>query len=354
MRTYDHKKYLLPVWEGDVIYYETVLFVGEEDVAPLLYPIKEILGVYDYGLQVEFVKGVDFDVVDGKIKRLKGGKLPFIPSDEYYLEEPDSHVIQIINRREKAPEGKKYFSFGEEDSYTKHQIAVSYRHDEKTTLKMPDCKKDRFKKFNDKISLEQPINITFYGDSIMTGCNSSGTKMGGNTPPYADKFSIMVSKAVQNLTTATVNHYNCAVGGWASKHGLDNMQEKVLVKNADLFVLAFGMNDGDETPDKFYDNTEKMIKLFKGNNPDGEVLLIATMLPNTESDWLKNQPLFVDKLISLEKKYSFVSVANMTEMHQELLIAGKRYRDMTGNNVNHPNDFLARIYAQVILRTLIG
>ena len=27
---------------------------------------------------------------------------------------------------------------------------------------------------------------------------------------------------------------------------------------------------------------------------------------------------------------------------------------MTGNNINHPNDFVARLYAQVILKTMLG
>ena len=43
----------------------------------------------------------------------------------------------------------------------------------------------------------------------------------------------------------------------------------------------------------------------------------------------------------------------MTAMHLDLLKA-KRFRDMTGNNVNHPNDFLARVYAQVVLQTVAG
>ena len=55
----------------------------------------------------------------------------------------------------------------------------------------------------------------------------------------------------------------------------------------------------------------------------------------------------------LEEKHPFVAVADMTTMHYNLLEKGKRYRDMTGNNVNHPNDFLARIYAQVILKTIL-
>jgi hypothetical protein len=58
-------------------------------------------------------------------------------------------------------------------------------------------------------------------------------------------------------------------------------------------------------------------------------------------------------LLSLEEKYP-LAVADLTQMHADLLLAGKRYRDMTGNNINHPNDYLIRVYAQVILKTLIG
>ena len=47
------------------------------------------------------------------------------------------------------------------------------------------------------------------------------------------------------------------------------------------------------------------------------------------------------------------AVAPMTSVskyiHQQ-----KRYRDTTGNNVNHPSDFLARAYAQVIYQTVFG
>ena len=64
--------------------------------------------------------------------------------------------------------------------------------------------------------------------------------------------------------------------------------------------------------------------------------------------------MFVEKLYELEKKYPFVAVANLTQIHKDILATGKKYRDMTGNNINHPNDFIARVYAQVVLRTLLG
>ena len=34
------------------------------------------------------------------------------------------------------------------------------------------------------------------------------------------------------------------------------------------------------------------------------------------------------------------------------LLKYKIYWDMTGNHVNHPNDFMVRIYAQTLLGTL--
>jgi len=44
------------------------------------------------------------------------------------------------------------------------------------------------------------------------------------------------------------------------------------------------------------------------------------------------------------------ALADVTAVHSRLL-ASKRYVDMTGNNVNHPNDFLTRVYAMVVLAT---
>jgi len=62
----------------------------------------------------------------------------------------------------------------------------------------------------------------------------------------------------------------------------------------------------------------------------------------------------IHELHKLAAKYDFCAVADMTTMSQELYAMGKRFRDMTGNNINHPNDFLARIYAQVLLKALVG
>jgi hypothetical protein len=46
-----------------------------------------------------------------------------------------------------------------------------------------------------------------------------------------------------------------------------------------------------------------------------------------------------------------VALADLTGVWTELL-ARKGYHDLTGNGVNHPNDFGHRLYAQVILGLL--
>ncbi len=43
----------------------------------------------------------------------------------------------------------------------------------------------------------------------------------------------------------------------------------------------------------------------------------------------------------------------MTSLHRALL-SSKPYYHMTGNNVNHPNDFLSRVYAQAVVWALTG
>ena len=38
----------------------------------------------------------------------------------------------------------------------------------------------------------------------------------------------------------------------------------------------------------------------------------------------------------------------------ESVLERKEFRDYTGNNINHPNDFFCRVYAQTVFKELIG
>lgn len=207
-----------------------------------------------------------------------------------------------------------------------------------------------------KLEEEKAAKIVFYGDSITAGCNASGTEYGGNTLPYTPSYAQMVASSLEDKYASKIECVNTSLGGANTEWGLENVEKNVISHAPDLVVIAFGMNDADLTVAKYKRMISEMIDKIHAADPDCAVVAVATSVPNNETEWFYgNQKEYVAGLKALEReeKYDFVAVADMTAMHLDLLKA-KRFRDMTGNNVNHPNDFLARVYAQVVLQTVAG
>ena len=355
MEKYNLNEFLAPIWQGNTIYNETGMFYGEEGEISLIYSPDEILSIKDYGLEKTYVLGKDYLVINGKIKRTKDSSIPFATHDFLYLKNKAS--VEIGVEKSRCPdyvEGYDFINYSEGSYFTGKQISITYTHSDTFKGSIPLAKSDRFKNFNSKLKANQPIKIVAYGDSITTGCNASSTVAGGEVPPYCDRFDIMIKKYLERTYNASIEVRNVAVGGWAVRHGINDFDNRVTKDSADLMILAFGMNDLFTPIEKYKEQTEQMVLKFKKHNPNGEVVLVATMLPNPESDWYQNQPLFLKPLLELEEKYDYCSVADLTTIHSDILGLGKRYRDITGNNINHPNDFIVRLYAQVILKTLIG
>lgn len=354
---YDLETWLCPVWRGNEAYFETATVVGENGEIRLAFePIGQVT-VYNSTLEKTYLEGVDFTVSGRVLRRLPNGSLPYFALDEFYL--PEKCTIDIRAVKGACPEfnaERPFLYFGERNLVTKNQIAVSYKHTGGWTGKIPADKSAKFPKFLKKLQNGENVKITFYGDSITVGANASGTKFGGEISPYTDTFAVMTTKYLEKRYGISVDVVNTAVGGWDSTKGLENFDERALDRQADLLILGFGMNDIWNSVERYAENMQEMISRFYQKHPDGELLLLSSMLPNVESSWgneLTSVFEFEKILLSLEEKYP-LAVADLTQMHADLLLAGKRYRDMTGNNINHPNDYLIRVYAQVILKTLIG
>jgi hypothetical protein len=91
-----------------------------------------------------------------------------------------------------------------------------------------------------------------------------------------------------------------------------------------------------------------MINAIRAYNPDTEFILVSTMLPNKEfSGFYTYQEFYENELLDIIASINGIAVAPITSVHKHLLTK-KRYYDMTGNNVNHPNDFMIRAYAHTI------
>lgn len=253
-------------------------------------------------------------------------------------------------------DGERYLKYGETDTFTRKQIAVTYTHSKPWTGPVPAGKSEKFQKTLAKLRAGEKTKILFYGDSITTGCNASGTERGGKISPYMPSFADMVCAYLGGKYATEIECVNTAVGGKNTAWGLENLDTSVIAHAPDLVFIGFGMNDRATSVVSYSMMTTEMVESIHAALPDTEIVLIATMLPNYEANmqWFGSQESFAPALLELEKNYSYAAVANVTEMHRAMFDAGKRYRDVTGNNINHPNDFVVRLYAQVLLKTVLG
>ena len=95
-------------------------------------------------------------------------------------------------------------------------------------------------------------------------------------------------------------------------------------------------------------------------SPNVSEVVISTMLPNPNATngWYAQQvnqeAVFADGVIkSIQSKGIPIAMCQMTSMSSSILTR-KEFKDYTGNNINHPNDFFSRVYAQTLLQTVIG
>lgn len=341
---YDLDAYLIPIWNTKTVYNETLLFVGKEDVAPLLRTATEIVSVRSYDLKTEYVEGKDYIFKDNCLKRTENGSIPFFDEYEYYpiIPQPNSYFLCTNPNH-------PYILFGEGDTFCSRQISVTYKTREKWRGNIPENQKEYFPELLRRLNGGETTKIVFYGDSITVGANSSSFI---GVEPNAASWPQMVTDWLNKKFGNTVTAVNAAVGGTNTQWGIDNVSSLVTEESPDLAIVGFGMNDVGWTAEEHEAKMRELVTKIRSENPKTEILLVSSMLANKEVGIHEHVPKFEQRLVKIGADCK-IGVAKVTTMH-EWILQYKRYYDMTGNNVNHPNDFLARIYAQTVLKALMG
>ncbi|MCA9023136.1 MAG: prolyl oligopeptidase family serine peptidase, partial [Planctomycetaceae bacterium] len=145
---------------------------------------------------------------------------------------------------------------------------------------------------------------------------------------------------------------NPSVGGKDTRWALTQV-DTVVESKPDLVLIAFGMNDSAGRSAKEYQaNTKALMEKIREKLPQTEFILVAPMLGNRDWIRLKHElfPQYRDALAELCQPG--VALADMTSIWTEFF-KQKLDWDLTGNGVNHPNDFGHRIYAQVLSTLLV-
>ncbi len=345
---YNLEKYTAYYWESDVIYNEAVMPLKEEDGSmqpiPLMYKAEKILAVRDSSLKTLYEEGKDYILQDGMLVIPEGSAIETVDYNTYY---PDR---KYTGKKLPKAEGRGYILWCEGFNLHQMQIAVTYAHVDEWEGTVPPAQGESLPITLAKLENKEPVKILVYGDSIATGANSSSDT---GDEPFAPKwFEMMEAALKKKYGYDDITIINTAVGGTDSAWGADNAGKNGKEYEPDLAIIAFGMNDINTEPYKFTENIGKIIDTISLGNYDCEFILITTILANPETTFSGNQADFRDALKNTNfGNASHIVVADMTTYYEDLL-AHKRYWDMSCNNINHPNDFLARGYAQLMLRTL--
>ncbi len=338
------ESYMEPVWEGTTAYEESVWPVAEQDGTvkdiPLLYHADKILSVQNLARTVTYQQGKDYILADGKLRIPKGSGIPVTSYDTCH---PSNGMFSDGNG------GYVYWEEG--TGIVTRQIYVTYQHSDSWEGKKPIDKSSLLPKTIQRLKNRQDLKIVFYGDSITEGYNTSGFV---NTAPYMPKWSSLVTEYLKKAYPfSNITEVNTGLSGKDTRWGVQNITERVTDHDPDLAVLAFGMNDGGQrSAEEYVANLQAMIDAIHAKNPDCEIVLVSTTLPNPDVPEVQGKhEAYEEPMLAMEQEG--IVVANMTAMHRAL-IEKKSFRDMTGNNINHPNDYLARVYGQVVYQTAFG
>jgi acyl-CoA thioesterase I len=342
---------LQPFWSSDVVVAEPVLFIRDPDSGEsrgsLLFPIAEVLEVHDSTGGVTYQAGADYQFNVGSREIIVPAGSRIVSKLPAELRRPAGSQQHRLTHRD----GNGEILFGATLEYHQMQTLVTYRKsDSQWPVTMPTFDAGRLPKTIAKLREHQEISIVLLGDSISTGCNASGW---GGGPPYQPAYQDLLVQHLQAHYETKVKLTNLSVGGTATPWGITKIEE-VIQAQPDLVVIAFGMNDCAGRPANDYgQNVATMIENTRAKVPGAEFILVASMLGNR--DWILLQhdllPKYRDELASLCQPG--IALADMNSVWEEFF-KRKQDADLTGNGVNHPNDFGHRVYAQVLATLLVS
>ncbi len=326
---------------------ESCLFQAS-DKAALLYKPKKILRVFQPLTGQVFVEGVDYTWTEGvaEIKRLEGSALPMLTEAEVH---PDPATAKVFPKNQENPNAigtpTGLVWFGINTACMQKQFEVDYTTEEEQIPVVLSKQLDRLPRFRAKLAAKKPLLITVIGDSISEGWNATKhVKSQPFTPCYVEQFGI----GLQAISGATVTVQNNAIGGTGIHHPMQ-IPERWRDIKSDLLVIAYGMNNYSSLPaDEFIKLLDEVVRTKRAAGTDTDILLVSTMSGNEEYNGPKHREYGEALRKYVATAPNDVALADVHLLWQEI-VKRKGFLALTGNGVNHPNDYGHRIYASVLL-----
>jgi hypothetical protein len=327
----DLRMCLRPFWKGDTVYNETVLL--DDSGGRLLYRPDRILSVRNYGLDTVFKAGVDYKVEGRRIIRMPGSRMRYRADTSFDRKDLAWYNLQS------------------------QWVVVSYTHHDRWQGPVPVYSGARLPRVEERLKAGASVKIVAYGMSITRGMDVSGYD---GVAPYMPPYVTLFGKAVQRrYPAAPIEVYNAGLPGSTVAWGAQYVSNYVVPLQPDLVLLDFGMNDfWRMSPEEFRDSVKTMIRKIRAGDPKAEFILVSNMKfdPAYVADSDKNKAFYMRNmegyhkvLVSLEGP-GIVGL-DMTDI-SDRLYREKKPKDCIVNPL-HPNDYLARWYAQGLTSLVI-
>jgi len=344
-----------PFWNSRVVYDESVLFLSDDKLggdssraasASLLLLPSRILKVTSADGTSVYESERDYVLLEGErtLRLAEGSRIKFLKTSDLYP--PLGTSNSIAHRAGHADQG---VLFDNGHWFHDHQVAITYETNEEWAGYRPAVAHESLKRTLDRLKHGNPVTIAVSGDSITFGLNASKlTGASPHQPIYPELFAAQL-RAVSKSSITMVNR---AVGGWRLENGLEDLNVLLECK-PDLILIAYGMNHfGSRDSAGFKKLQTTMLERIHKQLPEAEVILVAPMHGNvhwvhTPAEQFESHRLALASLVGQQ-----VALADLTTLWGEML-ERKRDIDLTGNGVNHPNDFGHRVYASALLGLLL-
>ncbi len=369
------------VLDEAVTLFDTVMFYTGRTEAQLLYPISNIITVYGYnqkdGIKT-YTEGIDFTVTDGKFVLTEETTIPVIADSDSIKNltaDGETNWIGISKWNTEQPNT---------------QIVVAYTHtsdwENVTYNTAPTVVNKIDTSFYTKLKLGIRINALFIGDSITTGCNSSGQygtfytynssaaptdtttykgwqKYLGMTDSIAPDWvsSSWANQVIANLEelypAANISITNRGIGSSTSSWQY-TYRDTIFgaagslgaVDTPDIAFIGFGLNEMNKDSEAHKENMRNLIDYVRSLNPNCTIVLVSAFYPNIWNETeFSNYSLGEQETVDLElaAEYSNIAVAPVNSAFSAIREV-KEGVDYTGNCYNHPNDFGSNLYANTI------
>lgn len=344
--TDDWERRLASVVRGTEVYREACLPLTEdrskEVELKLLYPVKKVFEMIALGTGDPLQEGRDWVVRDGRVFLPPGSRAPVQLASEFFTtsrKEEDGTTTMVRNAIKQV--GGRW--------YHERQLEVSYEPAARDwTWPAAHSSLEQLPRTQRLLLTKSPVTVVLFGDSISEGYDSSGRS---GVWPYQPGYGDLVARQLRKVYGAPLTFMNHARAGGSSEHATTQVDAQVAWFKPDLVLLAYGMNDRTEERRIAYrENLEKIIDAVRARSPETEFLVITPMLNNPKQPTGLDPVKYIrdEALRVMRTGVAFVDITS-TEL---AMLERKDYLDLSGNGVNHPNDFMQRIYAQRVLEVL--